>query len=384
MTKHRVLVLESNSALTDRITQTLSKMSQIEICHEATVWGACRELAKRAYDLAIVPERDASWPADSFRAIQPTVPIVVTAISADEQRLAQLRNVYDGILRAEMVETDLPGIVDKLWAPSDRQTFNSQLALRRHAYKPTRRQLRSICNSIILVEGIKQALIFYDHKIIACPENGQFETNKLSEHIRNTWDDNAKTGQIQFVRLEEYSKPVLLYTKPTKDYLLTLVAEYEMPIDLVRHQADQFTNLLEPLEESGSEQTIRDVILADSKRLGNSYHLVWWPVERLPEALQMFIHQSIRRQARVNACAIQHLEVTSKFVYAIMICPPKRSSSWVAHLLKSGVEQEILARFGQKVTLWRRGYFAVDAQLPPTDFELNFILNTITADDKGD
>jgi REP element-mobilizing transposase RayT len=123
--------------------------------------------------------------------------------------------------------------------------------------------------------------------------------------------------------------------------------------------------------------TDRQEQMAAEDNLGQDFHLVWWPVDPMPHYVRQLVTGYIRKLAQANACVIHKLNVTSRGIHIFVTCPPNRLSCWAADLFKKGVQDEIRARFGYSIKLWQKGYFAADAEQPPTESELKFVLDPL-------
>ena len=382
MNKRRVLVLEPNSALADRLYNSLMAMVQMDVVVKSTAGSAYRALAKREYDLAIIPERDSQKPTDSLKAIQPNLAIVVTATSADDVRVEKLKKQYDGVLRAELIESEMPFVLAKIWWPNVRPGVVTRIGPTR-GRKPSDSQLQALCNSLETLDGLQQVILTRAGEIVICGGSDETTAKIVAEQIRQSWDDEPRTAQIKILPFTGQAEPVMWYTIPTTSYLLTVAAQPDAPVYRVRRQASQLARLLDTNygSQDSPENHLTDRLDQEeaSDNLGSAYHLVWWPVVPMPHYVRQIVSGYIRELAQANACVIHKLNVTSRGLHIFVTCPPNRMSCWAADLFKTGVQDEIRDRFGFSIKLWQKGYFVADADQPPTESELKFVLDPLTS-----
>lgn len=380
MSKRRVLVLEPNSALADRLYNALMAMVEMDVVVKSTAGSAYRALAKHKYNLAIIPERDSQKPAASLRAIQPDLAIVVTATSADDVRVDNLKKRYDGVLRAELIESEMPFVLAKIWWPNVRPGVVTRIGSTR-GRKPSDSQLQALCNSLETLDGLQQVILTRAGEIVICGGGDETTAKIVAEQIRQSWDDEPRTAQIKILPFSGEVEPVMWYTIPTASYLLTVAAQPDAPVYKVRRQASQLARLLDSNYASQDSHenrlTDRQEQMVAEDNLGQDFHLVWWPVDPMPHYVRQLVTGYIRKLAQANACVIHKLNVTSRGIHIFVTCPPNRLSCWAADLFKKGVQDEIRARFGYSIKLWQKGYFAADAEQPPTESELKFVLDPL-------
>jgi hypothetical protein len=378
MSKRRVLVLEPNSALADRLYNALMAMVQMEVVVKSTAGGAYRTLANRQFNLAIIPERDSQKPAASLRAIQPELPIVVTATSADDNRVDILKKQYDGVLRAELIESELPIVLANIWWPNVRPGVVKRIGSVK-GKKPTDAQLQALCSSLEAFDGLQQVILTRAGEIVICGGGNETSVRHVAEQIRQSWDDEPRTAQIKILPFSEHSEPVMWYTIPTTSYLLTVAAQPDAPVYRVRRQASHLARMLDsdnlaPSVEESQLNNQQDRVTT-GLNVGRTYHLVWWPIDPMPQYVRNLVSGYIQRIAQANASVIHKLDVTPRGIHVFVTCPPNRLSCWAADLFKKGVEESIRYRFGYSLELWQKGYFVADAEQPPTASELKFVLD---------
>jgi REP element-mobilizing transposase RayT len=357
-------------------------MVQMDVVLESTTGGAYRALARRRYDLAIIPERDSQKPAYSLRAIQPDLAVVVTATSADDMHVEFLKKHYDGVLRAELIESDLPLVLAKIWWPNVRSGVVTRIGSTQ-GRRASDSQLQALCNSLEALDGLQQVILTRAGEIVICGGSDEANAKAVAEQIRQSWDDEPRTAQIKILPFSGQAEPVMWYTIPTASYLLTVAAQPDAPVYRVRRQATQLARILDTnytsQEFDESQLNVQQDQSVAGESLGRAYHLVWWPLDPMPQYVRQLVSGYIRKLAQANACVIHKLDVTARAIHIFVTCPPGRMSCWAADLFKKGVQDEIRARFGYSIELWQKGYFAADAEHPPTESELKFVLGPLAS-----
>ena len=89
------------------------------------------------------------------------------------------------------------------------------------------------------------------------------------------------------------------------------------------------------------------------------------------------LQQSLTQLAESNGCQLHHLGVNAGYIQVLVACPAGRNSAWVAHLLKSGSEQNLQQQYSGNAPLWRPGYYASEANVP---FPADELKRVFTAD----
>lgn len=374
--------MEPNSALSERLHNALVSMVQMDVHLESTAGGAYRALAVQQFDLAIIPERDSQKPAENLRIIQPGLAIVVTATSADDSHIELLKQHYDGVLRAEFIESDLPYVLAKIWWPNIRAGVVKRIG-QTHGRSASDAQLEALCNTLESLDGLQQVILTSAGEIVICGSDDEVAARRVAQQIRRSWDDGPRTAQIKILPTAGKPEAVMWYTIPTTSYLLTVAAQPDAPLYRVRHQAKQLAMLLE------SEEVFLDIMerdfnvsedpYVDVDSVGRSYHLVWWPIDPMPQFIRQLVVRYVHHIAQVNACAVHKLDVTANGIHLFVTCPPRRMSCWAADLFKRGIQERFQQRFGYSIELWQKGYYAADNEHPPAEAELEFVLGPVAS-----
>ncbi len=227
-----------------------------------------------------------------------------------------------------------------------------------------------ICRDTGLSSRLEQILVTTDEQVLSCGRAGDPElADELAHRVRSTWDDETRTAQIQFVQLSTHEEPLLLFTRPVADFLLTLAAQVETPINFLSRSAD----LLGACLPDGVNGTSKDEWEADP---AGTLAIAWRPVKPMSRAMRQAAMLSARNLAQETGCHLTFVGVASDHVHLVMHCPPHRTSSWVACQFKSRIQEDIQRQFDASIDLWAKGFLASPSAEPLAGEELLFYLGS--------
>lgn len=375
MTQH-ILLLEPNRAFAGRLQQVLRQTGAFSVSSAATVKEACLHLIQQRQDLAFVPVTESAQLIRSLRVIQPDLRVVLMTPTADAPVPLVFLGQVQGVLIRSLVDVELPmvlaaavkqpflpaGSKPAAGAPVD-ATPSLDTSLVLGILQQTK--LGRLVQSVVFSQG-SQLLLY-------CGQLTQTEAATVAWRVAGAGDEAARPARVQFVHLPARAGDLLLYSCPiTEDYLLTLVALPETPLNELRSRADKIQAPL--LKVVKGKTALLSTLQTGPLNGRTSYAIVWRPVRPLPASLHIPLRRALDRLAATNACILTHVLVRPELVHVVVTCPPGRDSGWAAYLFKNSSEQIIQQQFGVAATLWDTGFYAVESADPLPAAELNIFL----------
>jgi hypothetical protein len=379
--ENQVLILEPDPDLAARLEAALKLQGQYLPQRADSLRAACRMLAEQKYGLAIIPAEEASRRAQSMRALQPDLPIVLTISKEGKDSHAADLQKFQGHLTLDNLENELPAIlIQARWQKDQQIAQSGDSWLGEEPF--TRKRLRDLCRSIQLDGRVQQVILSKGQDFVACGWiDDEDRAREVVKWVGETWDGSLRSSQIQFYQIGQEETASLLYTRLVGSYLLTLVARHDAPLPVIRSQSDRLVAELtgKPVDlrsTSNIEDRIKDTatLIKEGPRI--TYVLVIWPIESLPGSLQKFITNTIEEIARDADCDLKKLLVQEDRLQLLVELPPGRPSSWFAKLVKDGVKKRIQSQFGVSLELWASGFYASQSDRPLSETELSLLKRT--------
>lgn len=380
--ENQVLILEPDPVIATRIEAALKLHGRYLPQRAESLQAACRMLTNRKYGMAIIPAEEANRQAQSMRALQPDLPIVLT-ISKESERshVADLQK-FQGHLTLDDLENELPAmLIQARWQNNQQIPQSSNSWFGDDTF--SRNSLRDLCRSIQLDSHVQQVILSKDQDFVACGwVDDDARAKEVVKRLSNTWDGGIRSSQIQFYKIGDEEVPSLLYSRLVDGYLLTLVARHDASLPVIRSQSDRLTAEItgKPIDvrlPSQVEQRTKSkaTVIEGGPRL--TYALVIWPIEPLPSSLQKFITSSIEEIAKEADCDLKKLLVQGDRIQVLVELPSGRPSSWFVKLLKDGVKRKIQSQFGLSLELWASGFYASQSDQPLSETELNLLKRSL-------
>jgi hypothetical protein len=223
---------------------------------------------------------------------------------------------------------------------------------------------RQICRELGFDTRLELILLIKDGESFASGRTtNPVMIDDLMNRVRSTWDVETQTAQIQYVQLGKLEEPLVLYTRPVGDFLLTLVARSETSISFLSRNADLLGGRLLPAFDMAPNN-------GRAAEAVDAYAIAWRPVEPMSRAVRQAVKMSARKVAKENGCRLTFIGVATDHVHLVMHCPTHRTSSWVVHVFKSGIQEDLRRQFDVSPDLWRKGFLASPSAEPLAGDEL--------------
>lgn len=373
-----VLILEPDPAIAARLEKALKLHGRYQPHKAESLRAACHMLAERRYGLAIIPAVEANHRAQSMRALQPDLPIVLTlSKKGDDSQSVDLRQ-YQGLLSLDSLEKELPAILIQARWEKDQQIRNSSNSwLGDDTF--SRKGLKDLCRLIQLDGSVQQVILSKGLDFVA---GGWVEDDKRAvdvvKRVNETWDGGVRSSQLQYYQIGDEDTVSVLYTRLVGGYLLTLVARNDVSLPVIRSQSDRLTAEItgKPIDERSTDQIEHRVpssVTIDDDKPRITYALVIWPIEPLPVSLQRFVTKTIEQIARETDSDLKNLMVQEDRLQILVELPADRPSSWFAKNVKDGVKRKVHNKFGVSLELWASGFYASQADSLLSDTELSLL-----------
>ncbi len=364
----RVLVVESDESVANRLLVVLKAAGIGAISLVPTVREACLVLTQQTQELALIPLVEAHKQARSLRAIQPDLRLVLLAETEEAVLAAGDAAIFQGLVHKPCLEKNLPAALAEAWQRPVPETL-----------RPAQPDFEAFCRQAALGRQTLLAVVSQGARVLACcGELGTEMAQMVALRADKSWSEEERTALIQFARLADMYDTFLLYTRPVLDsYLLTVGAPWQTPVAEVRRQADELAELLVRVagRRLSRKPRRRDSAATPagegSQSQGRSYAIAWQPVKPLPAALQTTIREDLARLAGEHGCGLSYLAVQPEFVHLVVACPPGRNAAWAVVRLKEGTEKAIQAKYATPAVIWTKGYYAKESSEPLTEAELN-------------
>lgn len=374
-----ILILEPDREFAVRLVRSLNRMGSFTVSVVPNVKEACLHLVQTPKVLAFIPIHDGAKIIRSLRAIQPDLRLILVTPSSDIEIPVTYSGRVQGVLIKSMLDVDLPIILPEALS----QPFYVRGSVTFEPPQPggslDTAVLVTALHQASLGRFVKTAVFSRDNKLLAYwGDLNERESATVALHVGKEWADSPHSDRLQFLHLPARAGDMLLYThRITQNYLLTLVAVPETPINELRKKAQPLVSRLEEII-NGRVPTTSDSLSFAIKE-GNvygrvSYAIVWRPQEPLADALQTPLRQALLRLAVANGCVLNHIHFQQDLIHIVVTCPPHRDAVWAASLFKNGSEQTIQQEYGVVVSLWEAGFYAAETNKPLTDDELSLFL----------
>lgn len=376
--ENQVLILEPDPTLAARLEAALKSHGRYSPQKVESLGVACRMLAKRKYELAIIPAEEANRRAQSMRTLQPDLPIVLTISKEGEDSLTAEYQKFQGYLSFDNLEKELPAIlVQARWHNDAQIPQSSDSWLGDDTF--SRKKLRDLCRLIQLDGSVQQVILSKGQEFVACGwVDDEERAGRVVKQVNETWEGSVRSTQLQFYQIEDEETASMFYTRQIGGYLLTLVARHDASLPVIRSQSDQLSAELtgKPLDVKITEQVEHRPAGMASKikdRPRITYVLVLWPIEPLPSSLQKIITNSIEEIASEADCDLKKLMLQEDQLQILVELPPDQSSSWFAKLVKDGIKRKIQSQFGFSLDLWASGFYASQSDQLLSETELSLL-----------
>lgn len=375
-----ILILEPDKTVATRLVRALNETGSYNITAVPTIKEACLHLVQNDKNLAFIPIEEGAKIIRSLRAIQPDLRLILVTPSADIDIPVTYSGRVQGVLIEDLIEVELPTLIEEAFAQPFfvREEAEFKPISEKHSLDTAvlistfhQAQLSKLIQTVILARG---------NKLLAYWGNlNEREAATVALHVGRDWPaDNEDLTRIQFIHLPARAGDLLLYSNQVvDDYILTLTAQPETPINECRFQTNELIPQLINVIQ-GKPANAADVMAY--KQDGRSAHgrvsfaIVWRPIEPLADALQTPIQQALLRLATANGCVLTHIQIQPNLIHIVATCPHDRDSSWAAYLFKSGSEQIIQQEYGVVVSLWETGYYATESSTPLQKKELDLFM----------
>jgi hypothetical protein len=368
--KH-VLIVDPDIDFRGDLTIELKKLGDYKVSAVPTLNEACLALIQETQDVAFIPMTDDDRPVRSLLVLQSDIRVIMTtnSVSGLPDKFA---NKVHGILPKNRLDTALSGILAIVFDKTNRGTDTLESTTARAAI-----------HTGILGPRVQSALLLNGAQLVTnWGDLSKAEASLIAETVSEGWTEAVKTTQVQFLRLPERGAVFLLYTrtiasqseKPGKRYVLTLVSAPEVSLSWLRARADALVGSLSQALVKRPSATADPQPEPEITPNGPTYAIAWRPITAVPETRIIPLRRALERIAIANACALTYIDVKPQLIHLVVTCPPSRSSSWAAHILKSGADEALRQAYGSTKPLWDLGYYARESADPLTPAELNIFL----------
>ncbi|MFW6097597.1 MAG: hypothetical protein ACOC9Z_05955 [Chloroflexota bacterium] len=398
----RVLVVESDEEQSQKLSEAIEARGAFSAIRAATVREACLLIAQEPFDLAFIPGADVVSARQALHAMQPELELAAIvrgeALDVPALDVEDLRGVVftdapeEGlrdILGDTATETVLPDdhtMIDTGPELSVADTQVTALATVEETIvseplpaveteEDDDDRLRRALEAIVADEQIVGGVVLSSGEIIASAGSLTAEqTTAIVRRIGLTWRDES-TALLQFIRPPDRTSDLLLFTRPLRrSQLLTLAVKPDYHVGKLRRVADELARELVGADvQQRAEREERAV--AAEQRLPDetgqrSFALIFQPRRPMPAAMRAAVSTALYDVAEEAGLNLHFQQVDGELVHLVTTCPPQRGSGWLARLYKAGVEERIQNQFGVSAQMWRRGFYAIESELPLSDAEL--------------
>ncbi len=369
----RVIIFDPDSNFGGELTIELKKLGDFQVTAVTSLNDACLALIQDTQDLAFIPKSTDPRPLRSLLVLQSDIQVILTANESGVQLPKTISSKVQGILHKSRIETTLPNLLSTVFDSnnSDIEVLDGVNA-------------RNAIHTGFLGPRVQSALFMRGLKLIThWGELNKGEAKQISDTVSKGWTDQNKTTQVQFLRLPERRSVLLLYTrviqphsnlkKPNNRYLLTLISAPEVSLSWLRARADKLASSLSyAISTPANENEV--IPTPDMETNGPSYAIAWRTAVSVPETRLIPLRRTLERIAIANACVLTHIDIQAQLIHLVVNCPPKRNSSWIAHILKSGTDEAMRQAYGNTKPLWALGHYARESLEPLSTNELNVFL----------
>lgn len=374
MTKH-ILILEPDVTFAARLEEALRRSGAFVVTTVATVKEACLRLVRERQEIVFMTVTESAQVIRALRVFQPDLRLVLMTPTAETQVPAVYLGQVQGVLIKSLVDVELPMVMaaalNQPFLPSGPAPVRKAPAA---VLPPATDAILAILQQAKLGRLVQSVVFSQEAQLLAhWGELTPTEAATVALHVVEAWDRAAHPVRVQFVHLPARAGDLLLYScSVAKDYLLTLVALPETPLNELRSRSDKILAPLIKIVKGSTDPLPR--LQTGPLNGRTSYAIVWRPVRPLPLFLHIPLRRALERLAAANACVLTHTLVRPELVHLVATCPPGRDSAWAAYLFKNGSEQIIQQQFGAAATLWDKGFYAVESADPLGAAELNIFL----------
>jgi hypothetical protein len=300
-----LLILEPDAAFAGRLEDALRGIGGFALTTVSTLKEACLQLVEMPFTLAFVPISNGERSIRSLRAVQSDLRIILMTPTVTDSIHEKYAGRIQGLLIKPLLHVELPDLL--------RQSFTNPLVEEKGEVEETR-GLASMDTADVLavlrqarLDRLLIAVIFAQgQKIIGFwGELKEPEAAAIALHVGNGWGKNPYPSRVQFFNLPARAGDFLLYTEMvTEEYLITMVALPEAPLNEVRHQTRRVVKKLENLalgRRFGVTGLIQQFREAGARP---SFALVWRPLKPVPHPLLIPLRRAYERLATpMAACS---------------------------------------------------------------------------------
>lgn len=378
----KILILEPDERFAAQLLADLMALGDYVVASAPTLREACLLLAQQPQDLALVPVESCQSLVRSLRSLHPGLRIVLLLPDRDYYVPGPCGAAIQGTLVKTTLRDQLRDVLEKaMSAPLPLADTPPPPLIETSAVQVVTDQLQQLVQEDRLLGALLSAT---DRLFGHAGALDDAQAKEILERVQHTWLP-SNTAQIQFYRLGNGTNDLLLYTRRVhEEFLLTFAAQPDTPVGRLRRRADAAWQTVAALVNGGASETSEPQPVphvferkpdADAASAPVSYAIVWRPRKPLPHQLLLPVRRALERVAEANACVLSHVQVEPSLVHVVTSCPPERSSAWVAHLFKRGVESEIQEQFGVEAHMWEKGFYAAPSATPLSQAELSLFLS---------
>ncbi|HZD10140.1 MAG TPA: hypothetical protein VE553_02270 [Candidatus Binatia bacterium] len=363
----RILILEPDKQYATRLFEALISAGDYAVASVSTMREACLLVAQQKQDVALIPPDDGEDLIHSLRSLQSDLRLIVVVPDAGYELPPSTAERVQGTLAKSRVYDKLPQLLEEVMV--------QPVPVAEEAARPvSEATLTASLQGTVLDEFVLTALLSREQQLLVHTGTlDEQQAGRIVQRVTETWDP-AHTAQVQFIRLPSRANDLLLYTQPIAgSYLLTLVAQPDVAIGQLRHQANKLAAQVDGRQGRGSGIKVGEEASGPAPA-STSYAIVWQPKEPFPDALRKPLRRALERTAEANACVLSHVEIGPASVQIVVSCLPGRNSAWAAHIFKQGTEKAIQEAFGVEAHLWQKGYFAAESAKPLDEADLSLFL----------
>ncbi len=371
----RILVLETDKPFVLKLVKALNGIGRFTIAAFPTVKDACLLLTQQKQDLAFIPIAEGAKIVRSLRAIQPDLRLVLTSPTADVTIPETYSGQVQGVLLKSHLQADLFAVLEKALDLPLLPEFPPTTPAEKAIPHLDTAVLITVLQQIPMEQLIQTAVFSRGTTLLA--HWGHFneaEATAVALQVGDGWQQ--ETTRLQFFHLPARPGDCLLFTRRvSQNYLLTLVALPETPLNQLRLQAEK---VLPTLADVIQGKLPIALALVDPKTAEPyrrpSYAIAWKPLHPLSATLIIPLRRAIERLASINGCILTFISVETELVHLVVACPPGRDDVRVAYLFKNGSEEIIQREYGEATSLWQPGFYATESNSPLSPAELNILL----------
>ncbi|MGD2048498.1 MAG: ABC transporter permease subunit, partial [Chloroflexota bacterium] len=288
-----VLILTYDPEIAGRLEMALKAAGVTRVNLVSSTRELFSHLENSSLELAIIPAQDAEHRIHSLHSIRPDLSIVLLLEADNSQVPRALDKAILGVLHPSYLESEIPLVLSRAeyrktkehpqpeeptvtgttgediadddrppleeaelilngeveqTAP-DEEPIDQQASMGekfKYSHPVEVNELHKICAETNMSDGVENVILSKGRQVLSCSTAIDHDLlHKVIACVDNSWESDKGYAQVQYFNVDGPPKNFLLYTRPSGDALLTIVAKSGASIGTIREQADAIAQKLE-------------------------------------------------------------------------------------------------------------------------------------------